>query len=134
MVVNDSIADMLTRIRNGIHAKHSLVDMPASRFKKELAVLLNKEGYIENYDEIEKDGLPYKILRIYLKYDAKGKSAISGISSVSTPGRRVYVNHKSIPRTLDGLGITVLTTPKGLYTDREARRNNLGGEVIARVW
>ncbi len=134
MVVNDSVADMLTRIRNGISAKHTIVDMPTSRFKKEIAALLNKEGYIENYDEIEKDGLPYKILRVYLKYSEKGKSAISGISSVSTPGRRVYVNHKRIPKTLDGLGITILTTPKGLFTDKEARRNNLGGEVIARVW
>lgn len=133
-MVNDTIADMLTRIRNGIHAKHSNVDMPTSKMKFQIAKLLCKEGYINNYDEIELGAYPYKILRVYLRYDNKGRSAISGIERVSTPGRRVYVGHKKIPKSLDGLGITILTTSRGLYTDKEARKNNLGGEVVAKVW
>lgn len=133
-MVNDTVADMLTRIRNGINAKHSSVDMPTSRFKKKIAELLYKEGYIDKYDEIEQNSLPYRILRVYLRYDEKGISVISGLQRISTPGRRVYVNHKKIPRALDGLGITILTTSRGLFTDREARRNHLGGEVIAKVW
>jgi len=132
MVMTDPIADMLTRIRNGNHAKHESVDIPASNIKKELANILLSEGYIKGFDVIEdgKQGL----IRVELKYtDDKGR-VITGIKRISKPGLRVYVKQDEIPRVLGGLGIAVLSTSKGIQTGKNAKKQGVGGEVICYVW
>jgi small subunit ribosomal protein S8 len=131
MSFSDPIADMLTRIRNASHARHDKVDIPSSRTKKDIAKVLKEEGYIKNFKNIEdrKQG----ILRIYLKYDENRMGVIS-LKRISTPGRRVYVDRLHIPRVLNGLGVSILTTSKGILTDREARKQNVGGEVLCNVW
>jgi small subunit ribosomal protein S8 len=132
MVMTDPIADMLTRIRNGNHAKHESVDIPASNIKKELANILLSEGYIKGFDVIEdgKQGL----IRVELKYtDDKGR-VITGIKRISKPGLRVYVRQDEIPRVLGGLGIAVLSTSKGIQTGKNAKKQGVGGEVICYVW
>ena len=131
MSVSDPIADFLTSVRNAIGARHRRVDVPASRLKTEIAKVLLRERYINNYKVIEdqKQG----ILRLYLKYTSDEQGVISSIRRVSRPGLRVYVNKNEVPRVLGGLGTTILTTSKGVMTDREAREAGLGGEVICSV-
>jgi len=128
----DPIADMLTRIRNANSAKHNTVDIPASNMKKAIAQILFDEGYIASFEEIkdEKQG----IIRITLKYDEKGKRVISGLKRISKPGLRIYVSKDEIPEVLNGLGIALVSTSKGLKTDKDARNEGLGGEVICYVW
>lgn len=130
--MTDPIADMLTRIRNGNNAKHDSVDVPASNIKKELAQILTNEGFIKGFDVIE-DG-KQGIIRIDLKYGKNSEKVISGIKRISKPGLKVYVKSNEIPRVLGGLGIAVLSTSKGIMTDKDARKENVGGEVICYVW
>ena len=133
MTMSDPIADMLTRIRNANTAKHDTVDVPASKMKLAIADILLKEGYIKSYDVIE-DG-NFKTIRITLKYGAdKNEKIISGLRRISKPGLRVYADVENLPRVLNGLGVAIITTNKGVLTDREARSMNVGGEVLAFVW
>ena len=131
MQVTDAIADMLTRIRNASSAKHDSVKIPASNVKKAIATILLEEGYIKNFQIIE-DG-KQDIIRIALKYNGKEK-AISGLKRVSTPGLRIYKNKEELPKVLRGLGIAIVSTSKGIMTDKKARKENVGGEVMAFVW
>ena len=130
--MTDPIADMLTRIRNAIAAKHSRVDIPASKLKLEIARILKEEGYINNF-VIKGEGLK-RTVRIFLRYDARGTSSITHLQRVSTPGRRVYARRKDIPWVLSGMGIAILSTPKGVMTGTRARQLGVGGEVICKVW
>ncbi|MBN2287546.1 MAG: 30S ribosomal protein S8 [Tissierellales bacterium] len=132
MVMTDPIADMLTRIRNGNHAKHELVNIPASRIKKELAAVLLSEGYIKGYDVID-DG-KQGIIRVEMKYTADKERVITGIKRISKPGLRVYVKNDEIPKVLGGLGIAILSTSKGIQTGKSAKIQGVGGEVICYVW
>ena len=129
--VTDPIADMLTRIRNGIRARHQRVDMPASNLKVGLAAILKEEGYIGSY-KLNEDSKK-RILRINLRYSAEGESVISTLERVSRPGRRVYVGSNEIPRILGGMGVTILTTSQGLMTGKKARKSGLGGEVLCNI-
>ena len=130
--VTDPIADMLTRIRNGIRARHARVEMPSSSLKVEIARILKDEGYIGNF-KVAEEGKK-KTLRISLRYDADGVSVISVVERVSKPGRRVYVGSKEVPSVLGGLGVAILTTPGGVMTGKAARRAGVGGELICNVW
>ncbi|NLN20095.1 MAG: 30S ribosomal protein S8 [Firmicutes bacterium] len=132
MVMTDPIADMLTRIRNASSANHDQVDIPASRLKQELARVLKEEGYIRDYKVVDEDGR--SMIRVFLKYGPNKQKAISGIKRISKPGLRVYARHEEIPRVLGGLGCAVLSTSKGVMTDRSARKAGVGGEVICYVW
>ena len=131
MQMSDVIADMLTRIRNASNAKHPTVDVPASNMKKSIADILVEEGYIKGYQVVE-DG-KQGIIRITLKYVGKEK-AITGIRRVSKPGLRVYSTASEMPRVMNGLGVAIVSTSKGVMTDKKARKENVGGEVIAFVW
>lgn len=132
MSVSDPVADFLTCIRNAIGAKHRKVDVPSSRMKAELAKVLLRERFINNFKVIEdsKQG----VLRVYLKYTEGDASVISGLKRISKPGRRVYVGKDRIPRIMGGLGTSVVSTSRGLMTDREARDAGLGGELVCQVW
>lgn len=132
MAMSDPIADMLTRIRNAGKAKFSKVDIPGSKLKVELAKVMLKEGFIKNYKFVEdnKQG----ILRIYLKYGTDKRPVIYGLERVSKPSRRVYVKSKDIKPVLNGMGIAVLSTSKGVVTDKDARKDNLGGEILCKIW
>ena len=132
MTMTDPIADMLTRIRNANVVKHETVDVPASNMKKELARILLEEGFIRCYDVIE-DG-KQGIIRIQLKYGQEGERVITGLKKISKPGMRVYAANHEIPKVLNGLGISVISTSKGILTDKQARKENVGGEVICYVW
>ncbi len=132
MVMTDPVADMLTRIRNASNAKHQTVDIPGSNMKKSLAEILLEEGFIKGFDLIE-DG-KQGILRIQLKYGQNKEKLITGIKKISKPGLRVYVKSDEVPRVLGGLGIAILSTSKGIVTDRSAREQSMGGEVICYVW
>ncbi|MDO4343219.1 MAG: 30S ribosomal protein S8 [Eubacteriales bacterium] len=133
MTMSDPIADMLTRIRNANTAKHDTVDVPSSKMKLAIANILLDEGYITKYEVVEEGGFP--IIRITLKYGAdKNEKIISGIKRISKPGLRVYAGKNEIPRVLGGLGVAILSTNKGVITDREARKLQVGGEVLAFVW
>ena len=133
MTMSDPIADMLTRIRNANTAKHDTVDVPASKMKIAIADILLDEGYITKYDIVE-DG-NFKTIKITLKYGAdKNEKVISGIKRISKPGLRVYANSADIPKVLGGLGTAIISTNKGVITDKEARKENVGGEVLAFVW
>lgn len=132
MVVTDPIADMLTRIRNAITAKHADVEVPASKTKKAILDILVAEGYLAGYEEIEHE--LQNILKITLKYGAKGEKVITGLKRISKPGLRVYAKSEELPRVLNGLGIAIVSTNKGIMTDKNARNQNLGGEVLAFVW
>ncbi len=132
MTMTDPIADMLTRIRNANMVKHETVDVPASNMKKELARILLEEGFVRGYDVIE-DG-KQGIIRIQLKYGQTGERVISGLKRISKPGMRVYAAKNEVPRVLNGLGISIISTSKGVITDRQARKENVGGEVICYVW
>ena len=131
MQMSDVIADMLTRIRNASNAKHETVDIPASGMKKSIADILVKEGYVKGYNIIE-DG-KQGIIRVTLKYNGKDK-AIKGLRRVSKPGLRIYASCADMPRVMNGLGVAIVSTSKGIMTDKEARKNNIGGEVLAFVW
>lgn len=128
----DPIADMLTRIRNALKARHPKVDVPASRLKMDIARILKDEGYITNF-KLADDGAKRSI-RIYLKYTPGNVPVISRIERVSRPGCRVYVGSKQVPRVLGGLGVNILTTPRGVMTGSAARKENVGGEVLCQVW
>ena len=130
--MTDPIADMLARIRNAIAAKHSRVDIPASKLKLEVARILKEEGYINNF-VIKGEGTR-RNLRIFLRYDARGTSTISRLTRVSRPGRRVYMGAKEFPQVLGGYGVNIVSTPRGLMTGKRARRENVGGEVLAEVY
>ncbi len=132
MHVTDPIADMLTRIRNAASSKHETVDIPASNIKKAIADILLEEGYISGVKLID-DG-KQGIIRITLKYTANKRNVISGIKRISKPGLRVYTGKNEIPKVLGGLGIALLSTPKGIMTDKKARQEGVGGEVLAFVW
>ena len=134
MTMTDPLADMLTRIRNANTAMHDEVHMPSSKLKEALAVLLEKEGYIVGYSVEENPRGPGKVLSIDRKYSPERTRVISGLRRVSKPGLRVYRKHDEVERVLGGLGIAVLSTSKGLMTDREARRQRIGGEVLCHVW
>ncbi len=132
MPVTDPLADMLTRIRNASMVKHSKVDVPASKMKISVAKILKSEGYIKNYKLLKdrKNG----ILRIYLKYDGYNEGVIMGLKRMSKPGRRLYVKKEDIPPVLNGMGISVLSTSKGVLADREAKKLNVGGELLCNIW
>ena len=133
MMTSDPIADMLTRIRNANTAKHDTVDVPASKMKISIAEILLNEGYIKAYDIVE-DG-NFKTIRITLKYGAdKNEKIITGLKRISKPGLRVYASKEDLPKVLGGLGIAIISTNKGVLTDKEARKQNVGGEVLAYVW
>ena len=132
MQITDPVADMLTRIRNASSAKHDTVDVPASNMKKSIAQILLDEGYIKNFTVID-DGLQ-GIIRITLKYNGGKEKVITGLRRVSKPGLRVYVGAVELPRVLRGMGIAIISTSKGIMTDKKARELNVGGEVLAFVW
>jgi len=132
MAVSDPVADFLTSVRNAIRAKHRKVDVPASRLKTELAKVLLRERFINNFKLIE--DTRQGVLRIYLKYSADDVNVISGLRRASSPGRRVYVSKNRIPRVMGGLGASIVSTSRGLMTDREAREAGLGGELVCLVW
>lgn len=132
MQITDPIADLLTRIRNASSAKHETVEVPASKMKKAIVEILFEEGYIKKFEVIddERQG----VIKIWLKYGEGKRQVISGIKRVSKPGLRVYANKEDMPRVLKGLGIAIVSTSKGIMTDKQARRENVGGEVLAFVW
>ena len=132
MSMTDPIADMLTRIRNGNKAKFEKVDIPLSKEKLEIAKILKQEGYIKNFKVLseEKKGT----LRVYLKYDAQNRGIINGIKRISRPGLRIYVKSKKILPVLNGFGINIVSTPQGIITDKDAKKLNVGGELICSVW
>jgi small subunit ribosomal protein S8 len=132
MKLTDPVADMLTRIRNALSARHQKVDVPASKLKLEIARILKEEGYVSNFKATEEEG--HKVIRIYLKYDNNNDAVISNVARVSRPGCRVYVRRTEIPRVLGGMGINILTTPRGVMTGRQARKQGLGGELLCEVW
>lgn len=132
MTMTDPIADMLTRIRNGLRASHEMVDIPNSKLKLNIAKVLKEEGYIKNY-KIVSDGR-HRLIRIYLRYDDKGSPIIDGLKRVSKPSRRIYKGAEEIPQVLDGYGIHIVSTSKGLMTDKEARKAGVGGELLCSVW
>ena len=133
MNITDPIADMLTRIRNANSSKHKTVDVPASNMKLAIANILLKEGYIKSFEEIKVEN-NQDIIRITLKYDEKGSRVIDGLKRISKPGLRVYASKDELPKVLNGLGIALISTSKGIKTDKEARQEGLGGEVLAYVW
>jgi len=132
MVMTDPIADMLTRIRNANTVKHEKMELPASKIKQEIADILKREGFVKDYEFIEdnKQG----ILRIFLKYGANDTHVITGVKRISKPGLRVYAKADEVPRVLNGLGIAIVSTSKGVLSDKEARNQSVGGEVLAYVW
>lgn len=137
MNVNDPIADMLTRIRNAIMAGHTFVSIPSSRMKENLARILEEQGFIEQYEVANTDGNPQAVLRLRLRYVGvrrERKSVITGLERVSKPGRRVYVGKSEIPWVLSGMGIAILTTPRGVMTGQQARQMGVGGELLCKVW
>ena len=132
MVTTDPIADMLTRIRNASQANFKTVDIPASNVKKNIAEILFNEGYIKAYEEIQNDN--QGIIRVSLKYTEKGKKVISGLRRISKPGLRIYASKEELPKVLNGLGIALISTSKGIMTDKKARELGVGGEVLAYIW
>ncbi len=131
-MVNDTVADMLTRIRNAVAMKYKTVEVLGSKMTKSIANILENEGYIDGF-EIKKDGAK-ETLTLNLKYGARKEGVITGLKRISKPGLRVYVKADEVPRVLNGLGIAIVSTSKGIMTDKEARKENLGGEVLAYIW
>ena len=129
---SDPVSDLLNRLRNGMTDGHDRVDMPASRLRQDLLRVLAEEGYIASYRRVEEKGRP--ILRVGLKYDAEGEPIVTGLERVSRPGRRVYSGAKEIPEVLDGLGISIVSTSKGIVTGKAARESRLGGEILCNIW
>ena len=137
--MTDPISDMLSRIRNGVSAKHARVDMPASKLKAEIARILQDEGYIQGFrildEPAEREGRqPRQIIRVFLKYGPRGERVITGIERISRPGRRVYLGVDDVPPVLGGLGTNILTTSRGVMTGRAAKKAGVGGEVLCNVW
>ena len=132
MNLTDPVADFLTRIRNSMRARHQKLDVPASKLKAEIARILKEEGYIANYKPVEEEGR--SVLRVYLKYGANNEAAIRDLKRISRPGCRVYLGRDEIKRVQGGLGIAILTTPRGVMTGRQARREGVGGELLCEVW
>ena len=133
MITTDTIADMLTRIRNASSSKHKTVDVPSSNVKLAIAKILFEEGYIKSFEEIKEEN-NQGIIRITLKYTEKGKKVIDGLKRISKPGLRVYASKDELPQVLNGLGIALISTSKGIMTDKAARAAGLGGEVLAYIW
>ncbi len=133
MAHTDSVSDMLTRIRNAVHATHESVEIPTSKLKVQVAEVLKKEGYITSYELLESDPVK-KNIKIFLKYGPRGEKLITGIQRVSKPGLRVYTKSKDAKRVLDGLGTYIISTSRGLMTDRQSRKEKVGGEVLCQVW
>lgn len=131
-MISDPIADMLTRVRNALKARFQKVDVPASKLKTELARILKDEGYILNYKIVDEGN--HKAIRVYLKYTAANQPVISHLERVSRPGCRVYVGSTDIPKVLGGLGVNILTTPKGVMTGKSARKEGVGGELLCQIW
>lgn len=134
MNITDPISDMLTRIRNANVAMHDQVSMPSSKLKEAVAKILLREGYIEEFNVTDVEGKAYKLLNITMKYSPKRERVITGIKRISKPGLRVYTPSKAAPRVLGGMGIAILSTSKGVITDREARAGHVGGEILCEVW
>ena len=137
MSVNDPISDLLTRIRNGVLAGHTLVAMPSSKLKASIAGMLKEEGFIESFGVVEDQSPTFKVLRIHLKYIGdrrQRRPVISGLERVSSPGRRIYAKRSEIPWVLSGLGIAILSTPKGVMSGKRARQLGVGGEILCKVW
>ena len=132
MSLTDPVSDFLTRVRNAIKARQPKVDVPHSKLKLEIARILKEEGYIANFKTTDEEGR--KVLRVYLKYSPDSSSPISDLKRISRPGCRVYVGHSDIPRVLGGMGINILTTPKGVMTGRQARKEGVGGEVLCEIY
>jgi len=132
MAVTDPIADMLTRIRNAIMARHDFVLIPSSKTKMAIAHILKEEGFIGDYEILR--GKPHRVVKLYLKYDDKNQPLISGLERVSKPGLRVYTGQKEIPRLYGGLGVAIISTPKGVITGKQAWRQGIGGEILCYVW
>ena len=132
MNLTDPVGDFLTRIRNAMRARHQKLDVPASKLKAEIARILKEEGYIANYKPTEENGM--KVIRVYLKYNTNNESVIRDLKRVSRPGCRVYQGKNEIRRVQGGFGIAILTTPKGVMTGRQARREGVGGELLCEVW
>ena len=132
MTVSDPIADMLTRIRNANIVRHETLEIPASNMKKEIAGILKTEGFVKNVEYIEDD--KQGIIRVFMKYSNEYERVITGLKRISKPGLRVYAKREELPRVLNGLGIALISTSEGVLTDKEARKRNLGGEVLAYVW
>jgi small subunit ribosomal protein S8 len=132
--MTDPIADMLTRIRNAVHARHQRVDVPASNFKAEIAKILEREGYIQGFKVVTEDGTPQPVIRILLKYGPRGENVISGVQRVSRPGRRVYFGRNDVPKVMGGLGTSILTTSRGVMTGQDAVKAGVGGEVLCNIW
>ncbi len=136
--MTDPIADMVTRIRNAVHARHQRVDVPASRFKAEIARILEQEGYIQSFRVIEpgegRGASTRRTIRIVLKYGPRGENVISGLERVSRPGRRVYFSREAVPAVMGGLGTSILTTSRGVMTGKDAVKAGVGGEVLCNVW
>lgn len=132
MVMTDPVADMLTRIRNANMARHEKLELPASKMKKEIADILKREGYVRDYEFVEDD--KQGVLRIFLKYGAERDQVITGMKRISKPGLRVYAKAQEVPRVLNGLGIAIVSTSSGVLSDKEARSQAVGGEVLAYVW
>jgi small subunit ribosomal protein S8 len=132
--MTDPIADMLTRIRNAVQARHPRVDMPASRFKTDVARILEQEGYIQGYKVVKPDDQPQAVLRLVLKYGPHGETVIVGLQRVSRPGRRVYLGRDAVPKVMGGLGMSILTTSRGVMTGQQAAKAGIGGEVLCNIW
>jgi small subunit ribosomal protein S8 len=132
--MTDPIADMITRIRNAVHARHQRVDVPASRFKAEIARILEQEGFIQGFKTVDNTEGPQAVIRLFLKYGPRGENVISGLERVSRPGRRVYLGRNDVPKVMGGLGTSILTTSQGVMTGREAVKAGVGGEVLCNVW
>lgn len=134
MNITDPIADMLTRIRNANIAMHDDVSMPSSKLKEAVAAILLREGYIEEFNVTDVEGKPFKKLNIKMKYSPKRERVITGIKRISKPGLRIYKSSSDMPRVLGGMGISIISTSKGVVTDREARAGHIGGEILCEVW
>ena len=132
MTISDPIADMLTRIRNANMVRHDSLEIPASNIKKEIAGILKAEGYVKNVEYIDDD--KQGVIRVFLKYSSKQEKVITGLKRISKPGLRVYAQRDELPRVLNGLGIALISTSEGVLTDKQARKRNIGGEVLAYVW
>jgi len=133
MTMTDPIADMLTRIRNAQRASHESVDIPSSKMKVNIAKVLKAEGYIKNF-RVMPDGKQQGILRIFLKYDEQGRPVIEGLKRISKPSRKVYAGYDEIPKVLNGFGISIVSTSKGIMADKKARKMKIGGEILCAVW
>jgi len=132
--MTDPIADMLTRIRNAVRARHQRVDVPASTFKVEIARILEREGYIQGFRTVTDEGGVQPVIRILLKYGPRGENVISGLERVSRPGRRVYFGRDDVPTVMGGLGTAILTTSRGIMTGQDAVKAGVGGEVLCNIW